>query len=266
VFDSLDVPENALDGARPADAAATVNLGSLQQQLAALQLASGGERISPTLDAILELLDESPAEDAAAAAEEFVAQVAASATSNGGDSTSLFRPWAQQVAASSGDAQAALGADDGCEQQQQEAEVGMEGVAAEYAYGAAPAAPVDADDGAALAAVAAAVLLLVVSGGALLQWNQGMHDLSWTPRTHALARAVFYVSSAVPVSSPPSHLSPLRPLALHLQTFMTLGMTLEGGVMTTIPMGMGERMHSSPSCRASTAVQQLRREPAARHR
>lgn len=105
----------------PPPTAAQVNLGSLQQQLAALG-AAGGERISPTLDAILELLEEAPADDAAAAADAFVEQVAKAA--GAGDADAM--PWAavQEDAAEGG------------EEPQGEAE--MEGVVGENAYAAAP--------------------------------------------------------------------------------------------------------------------------------
>lgn len=104
-------------------AAPQVNLGSLHQQLAALALnATGSERISPTLDAILELLDEAPADGAAAAADAFVEEVAAAA--GAGDAGAL--PWAavQAEAAEGGEGP--------------QGEAGMEGVVGEYAYAAAP--------------------------------------------------------------------------------------------------------------------------------
>lgn len=104
-------------------AAPQVNLGSLQQQLAALALnATGGERISPTLDAILELLDEAPADGAAAAADAFVEEVAEAA--GAGDAGAL--PWAavQAEAAEGGEGP--------------QGEAAMEGVVGEYAYAAAP--------------------------------------------------------------------------------------------------------------------------------
>lgn len=98
-----------------------VNLGSLQQQLAALALgAGGGERISPTLDAILDLLEEAPADDAAAAAEAFVAQAAEGASTSSG---------AAGGAAMGGEAEGGEAA---------ESEAAMEGVVAEYAYAGAP--------------------------------------------------------------------------------------------------------------------------------
>lgn len=131
-----------------------MDLGGLHQQLAALQLASGAERISPTLDAILELLDESPAEEAAAEAEEFVAQVAAAASSSGAGAPTLALPWARRGEAASaplpeeGDAQAAE-AEGGEGGEQQAGEASMEGVVAEYAHAAAPD-PADAGEGAAL--------------------------------------------------------------------------------------------------------------------
>lgn len=95
-----------------------VNLGSLQQQLAALQLQTGTERISPTLDHILELLDEAPAEGAAAEADEFVRQVA---ETGGAPGCAALPP-----AAGGQDDEEAGGADAG--------EASMEGVVAEYAY------------------------------------------------------------------------------------------------------------------------------------
>ncbi|EFN54475.1 hypothetical protein CHLNCDRAFT_135132 [Chlorella variabilis] len=150
VFDSMDVPEKVLDGAQQLDPRATVDLGGLHQQLAALQLASGAERISPTLDAILELLDESPAEEAAAEAEEFVAQVAAAASSSGAGAPTLALPWARRGEAASaplpeeGDAQAAE-AEGGEGGEQQAGEASMEGVVAEYAHAAAPD-PADAGE------------------------------------------------------------------------------------------------------------------------
>ena len=96
---------------------------------AALQPA--GERISPTLDAILELLDEAPAEGAAAEADDFVRQVAAA----GGGAAPL--PWAhEQHDGGVG------GADGGEEEGQADGEEGreaaMEGVVAEYAYAGPP--------------------------------------------------------------------------------------------------------------------------------
>lgn len=101
-----------------------VNLGSVQQQLAALALGgAGGERISPTLDAILELLDEAPADDAAAAADAFVEQVAEAA--GAGDAGAM--PWAA--------VQADAAAEGGEEPQ---GEAAMEGVVGEYAYAAPP--------------------------------------------------------------------------------------------------------------------------------
>lgn len=183
VFDSMDVPEAALDGAAPADPHATVraraarlgglgpgargagatlasqttsawpaeaaasalpsraglstcpvpcraplpppqvNLGSLQQQLAALQLHAGGERLSPTLDAILELLEEAPGDGAAAAADAFVAEVAAA----GGAPL----PAAQHAQLSGEDGDEAAEGEEG-------REAAMEGVVAEYAYAGAP--------------------------------------------------------------------------------------------------------------------------------
>ncbi|KAI7835644.1 hypothetical protein COHA_010458 [Chlorella ohadii] len=135
VFDSMDVPEAALDACRNVDPGAMVNLGSVQQQLAALALGgAGGERISPTLDAILELLDEAPADDAAAAADAFVEQVAEAA--GAGDAGAM--PWAAVQADAAGE---------GGEEPQGEA--AMEGVVGEYAYAAAPDladAPGGADD------------------------------------------------------------------------------------------------------------------------
>ncbi|PSC75846.1 condensin complex subunit 2 [Micractinium conductrix] len=129
VFDSMDVPESALDDVQHGDALATVNLGSLQQQLAALQLQTGTERISPTLDHILELLDEAPAEGAAAEADEFVRQVA---ETGGAPGCAALPP-----AAGGQDDEEAGGADAG--------EASMEGVVAEYAY-EAPLPLGDADD------------------------------------------------------------------------------------------------------------------------
>ncbi|PRW32517.1 condensin complex subunit 2 [Chlorella sorokiniana] len=134
VFDSMDVPEAALDACRNVDPGAMVNLGSLQQQLAALALgAAGGERISPTLDAILELLDEAPADDAAAAADAFVEQVAEA----GGAGAAGALPWA------------AVQAEAGEGGEEAQGEAAMEGVVGEYAYAAAPDladAPGMADD------------------------------------------------------------------------------------------------------------------------
>lgn len=110
-----------------------VNLGSLQQQLAALQLQSGGERISPTLDAILELLEEAPGDGAAAAADDFVWQVAAGvAAAAGSDATAPMH----QAEGGEGEAAAAQGEEEG------EEEGGVEGVIAEYAH-AAPPEPAD---------------------------------------------------------------------------------------------------------------------------
>ncbi|KAL4421403.1 hypothetical protein ABPG75_010694 [Micractinium tetrahymenae] len=151
VFDSMDVPERALDAAEEGDAHAMVNLGSLQQQLAALQQLTGEERISPTLDAILELLDEAPAEGAAAEAEEFVRQVVEAAASGASSGAALAMPWAQRGGA--GGAAGAAGAEAEAEHggEAAEGEATMEGVVGEYAYAAVPAledAPLDDyDDG-----------------------------------------------------------------------------------------------------------------------
>jgi hypothetical protein len=144
VFDSMDVPERALDSAPPSDPTTLVSLGGLQAQLEALQLASGDSRISPTLDAILELLDEAPAADAAAEAEEFVVAVAAAA--DAAPPVSWARP-AVVAPGADGNAQAADGGEDGEAGQGEQPEASMEGVAAEYAHVAAPG-PADAGDGA----------------------------------------------------------------------------------------------------------------------
>lgn len=114
-----------------------VNLGSLQPQLAALQQLSGEERISPTLDAILELLDEAPAEGAAAEAEEFVRQVVEAADSGAGSGTTLAMPWALRGGGAAGaEAEVDGGVDGGAAD---EGEAAMEGVVGEYAYAALPA-------------------------------------------------------------------------------------------------------------------------------
>lgn len=149
VFDSMDVPERALESAEEGDPHAMVNLGSLQPQLAALQQLSGEERISPTLDAILELLDEAPAEGAAAEAEEFVRQVVEAADSGAGSGTTLAMPWALRGGGAAGaEAEVDGGVDGGAAD---EGEAAMEGVVGEYAYAALPAledAPLDDyDDG-----------------------------------------------------------------------------------------------------------------------
>lgn len=130
-----------------------VNLGSLQRQLSELQLQTGSERISPTLDAILELLDEAPGDDAAAAADEFVRQVVeASSSGSTGAAATLPMPWSRPADAEGGagqqpdeaafDAVAAdgdSGAGDAAAAGEQEGEASMEGVVAEYAYAAGPA-------------------------------------------------------------------------------------------------------------------------------
>ena len=117
-----------------------VNLGSLQQQLAALQLQTGGERISPTLDAILELLDEAPPEGAAAAADDFVRQVV---ETSGDAAAAACQPWMQQRGEQAAATAAAVaGAEDGGEQPE-DGQAGMEGVVAEYAAVGAPE-PADA--------------------------------------------------------------------------------------------------------------------------
>lgn len=153
VFDSMDVPEEAVDAAAlaapPAAEAATVDLSGISPAALAA-LAAGGtggsaqqQRLSPTLDAILGLLGQAPPPDAAAAADAFVAQVAEAA----GDvvpTQSLaahFRP-AAAAAAAEGEEPAAMDADAPPPAEDGDA---SEGVAPEYAYADGAGAPADDD-------------------------------------------------------------------------------------------------------------------------
>lgn len=80
VFDSMDVPEAALDETEGANttSAARLDLDVVRQQVDAIVARSknGSERITPTLDNILALLGAAPGDGASAQADEFVRSVA----------------------------------------------------------------------------------------------------------------------------------------------------------------------------------------------
>lgn len=152
VFDSMDVPEAAVDAATAAEplaAAATVDLSGLGAAALAALATGGGEgsqqRLSPALDGILALLGAAPPQDAATAADAFVAQVAEAA----GDVAptqplaALLRPAATAATADSG-APAVMDAEGDGPRAAQEGD-GGEDVAPEYAY-ADDAGAADGDD------------------------------------------------------------------------------------------------------------------------
>jgi len=118
VFDSMDIPEEAVDSATclpAATASALISLEGLKPQLQALSHVRGDERISPALDDILSLLGAGSTDADAAHAEAFVQRVA--------------HPEFAPAAAPSSEAGAAVSAPDSPAEMQ-----GMDGVEIPAAY------------------------------------------------------------------------------------------------------------------------------------